>query len=85
MAPCGLPNWRPTLSTQPSVDESRDRLHRGGWSIGDAGSGDLWQVCGTKGEHQLRAVGRTQSEAWRNACELAEAAGLLGPQKDEQW
>jgi hypothetical protein len=36
-------------------------------------------VSGTNGEHQLRAAGRTQSEAWHNAYEVAQTAGLLGP------
>jgi hypothetical protein len=67
-----------------TVDESRDRLHRAGWSIGDAGlcfgAGVVWQVSGTVGFHQLRAEGHTQAEAWHRACELAKAAGLLDNQ-----
>jgi hypothetical protein len=66
------------------VDESRRGLHAAGWSIGDAGfdtaSGSmLWQVCGNRGQHELRAEGHSQGEAWHRACALAEAAGLLLP------
>jgi hypothetical protein len=46
-------------------------------NIGDAGFGDRWLVCGTHGEHELRAEGRIQAEAWHRAFKLAEAAGLL--------
>jgi hypothetical protein len=42
------------VNTYPSIDESHERLHRADWSIGDAGFGDLWQVWGSNGEHQLR-------------------------------
>jgi hypothetical protein len=36
------------MTTFPTVDESRQRLHRAGWSIGDAGvcfgAGLVWQL-----------------------------------------
>jgi hypothetical protein len=35
----------------PSVDESRDRLHLAGWSLGEACFGAAWQVDGTSGEN----------------------------------
>ena len=34
-----------------TVDESRDRLHRAGWSLGEACFGALWQVDGSNGEN----------------------------------
>jgi hypothetical protein len=68
------------MTASPSVDSCRRRLHRAGWSIGDACcSPQVWQVYGTHGEHRLHAEGRTQAEAWRCACEIAESAGLLVP------
>ena len=48
----------------PTVDESRDRLHRAGWSVGDAAFGPLWIVTGTNGENAINASAPTQSEAW---------------------
>jgi hypothetical protein len=68
------------MTILPSVDSCRRRLHLAGWSIGDACcSHQVWQVYGSRGEHELHAEGRTQAEARRCACELAEAAGLLMP------
>ena len=40
--------------------------------------GPLWLVTGTHGMHVIRAAGRTQSEAWYDACELAAAADPRG-------
>ena len=65
----------------PTVDVCLARPHAAGWSVGDVRllgtRGPLWLVTGTRGAHLIRAEGQTQSEAWRNACELARAAGLL--------
>jgi hypothetical protein len=33
----------------PAVDESLDRLHRAGWSVGDHGSGTRRTVAGSTG------------------------------------
>jgi hypothetical protein len=63
----------------PSVDESRDRLHRAGWSVGEIASANCWLVTGANGENQLRAEGGTQAEAWWRACEQARAVGMLAP------
>ena len=41
----------------PSVDESRDRLRRAGWSLGEACFGSTWQVDGRNGENVLVATG----------------------------
>ena len=35
--------------TYPSVDESVDRLHRAGWSVGDYGTATRWVVSGSNG------------------------------------
>ena len=48
----------------PSVDESRDRLHRAGWSLGETCFGSTWQVDGVNGENRLLATGYSQAEAW---------------------
>jgi hypothetical protein len=64
------------VSTYPSVDESRDRLHRAGWSIGEAGGAAVWIVIGTNGENMIRVEGCSQAEAWWRACEQAAAEGM---------
>jgi hypothetical protein len=52
----------------PTVDESRDRLHRAGWSLGEVCTSDGWQVDGTNGENRFVARGGSQAEAWWAAC-----------------
>jgi hypothetical protein len=69
----------------PSVDESRDRLHRAGWSIGDAGGRTSWIVSGTNGENVIRAEGRSQAEAWYRATLQAEAVGMLAKPRQDRW
>jgi hypothetical protein len=68
------------MSTYPSVDECRDRLHRAGWSIGETASGSdhalVWLVTGTNGENCIEASGRSQAEAWYRAT---LQAGTMGP------
>jgi hypothetical protein len=66
----------------PTVDESLDRLHRAGWSIGDYGTATRWVVGDPNGENQLNAEGATRAEAWWFACVQARALGLLAPLKD---
>jgi hypothetical protein len=68
----------------PSVDESFDRLHRAGWSLGEYTVGSphalVWCVEGGNGENRIRVYARTQAEAWSRACEAARAVGMLaGP------
>ena len=60
-----------------SVDESFDRLHQAGWSIGETGGAGYWLVTGTNGENVIRTQGRTQTEAWYRATLQAEAVGML--------
>jgi hypothetical protein len=60
-----------------SVDESLDRLHRAGWSVGDYGTAKRWIVSGGNGENLIYAEGDTRAEAWHRACEQAAAVGML--------
>jgi hypothetical protein len=60
-----------------TVDEVLDRLYRAGWSVGDVALTQGWLVTGSNGENQVRAVGATQAQAWRLACEQAAAVGML--------
>jgi hypothetical protein len=55
------------MPTNPPGDESRDRLHRAGWSLGECCFGSIWQVDGTNGENRLLATGTSQAEAWYRA------------------
>jgi hypothetical protein len=68
------------MSTYPSVDECRDRLHRAGWSIGETAiSSDhalVWLITGTNGENRIEARGRSQNEAWYRAT---WQTGTVGP------
>jgi hypothetical protein len=38
----------------PSVDESRDRLHRAGWSVGEVAGTGGWPELRSNGEASLR-------------------------------
>jgi hypothetical protein len=67
----------------PPVDESRGRLHRAGWSLGECDSGSTWQVDGTNGENRLLATGTSQAEAWWRACCQARELGMLAPARHE--
>jgi hypothetical protein len=73
---------RPEMGQYPSVDESRDRLRRARWSMGDVATANRWLVTGTNGdEYQIMAEGRSQAEAWWNACRQAVDLGLLAPRR----
>ncbi len=66
----------------PPVEESIDRLHRSGWTTGEAGftgsSGrTVWQVDGRNGENRLLVRARTQREAWWRAIESAASCAML--------
>jgi hypothetical protein len=37
----------------PAAEESRDRQHRAGWSVGDVGTAGGWWVNGTNGKIRL--------------------------------
>jgi hypothetical protein len=58
--------------TFPPTEESLERLHRSGWSCGEAaftGSSGrtVWQVDGLNGENRTRVAGATPAEAWWRA------------------
>jgi hypothetical protein len=66
----------------PPTEESLARLHRSGWSTGEAvftgASGrTVWQVDGSNGENRILAVAASQREAWHRAVEAAAACGML--------
>lgn len=65
----------------PTVDESRGRLCRAGWSVGDCAAGGLWLVTGTNGENVVRASAESQAEAWWRACVQAREVGMLAPER----
>src|SRR5262249_35923939 len=70
------------MNTFPTVDESRRRLHRAAWSVGEfatlgAGGMARWCVNGRNGENAVEAAGAAQTEAWYRACQQAEALGML--------
>ena len=69
------------MSGPADIEACHERLHLAGWSIGEVGTTRGWLVTGTNGENVIRAVGRTQAEAWSLACEQAAAVGMLS---DEQ-
>ena len=51
------------MTTYPTVDESRDRLHRAGWSVAEIAPATAWGVSGANGENPLEARGARQAEA----------------------
>jgi hypothetical protein len=72
----------PTAPVYPPSDESFNRLHAAGWSVGDVRvltqTGHLWRVSGANGENAIDATGETQAEAWFRAAEQARTLGFLG-------
>jgi len=62
----------------PTVDASRLRLHRPGWSVGETATAGGWLVTGNNGENAILARGASQEEAWHRAVEQARAVGMLG-------
>jgi hypothetical protein len=71
------------MRAYPSVDESLGRLHRAGWSVGDAAFGPehalVWYVSGANGENRIEASGTTRAEAYWRACCQAREVGMLAP------
>jgi len=71
------------MDTYPNSDESFQRLHKTGWTVGDVAAhtdtGQVWFVTGTNGENQIEARGVSQDEAWHNAVLQAEAVGMTAP------
>jgi hypothetical protein len=73
-----LQNMNQTDDWSP-VDECSEQLRLAGWSVSDilvdTADGPAWIVTGSDGSGTLRAIGRTQTEAWLHAWEQADAAG----------
>ena len=71
------------MSEIPKTDKLFLILHRAGWSIGFTAfvgkDGISWLVYGTKGDYSIQANGKTQEEAWKQACRQAEEMGLVQP------
>ncbi len=71
------------MSEVTKTDKLFQILHRAGWSIdctAFAGrEGITWLVYGTNGDHSIQANGKTQLEAWKQACRRAEELGLVHP------
>jgi hypothetical protein len=66
----------------PPAEESLERLHRSGWSMGVAifvgpSGTTVWRVDGSNGENQIRVVGTTPAEACHGAVLAAAACGML--------
>jgi hypothetical protein len=71
-----------TADAIPPAEESLKRLHRSGWSCGEAGFTHpdgryVHQVDALKGDQPIRAEGATPAEAWWRAVEAAAAVGML--------
>jgi hypothetical protein len=79
LAPSSTRAGTMSAGDHPSSDESFDRLHRAGWSIGEVATSSGWLVTGTNGENSIVSLGRSQAEAWWRACEQARAVGMLAP------
>ncbi len=65
----------------PKTDKLFLILNKAGWSIGVTAfvgkEGMSWLVFGTKGDHSIRAEGKSQEEVWKLACRQAEEMGLV--------
>jgi hypothetical protein len=74
-----LQDMRRTDDWSP-VDVCYERLRLAGWSVADVlvetADGPAWIVTASAGPRMLRAIGQTQSEAWLQVLEQAEAAGI---------
>src|SRR5436190_23983393 len=75
LAPSSTRAGTMSAGDHPSSDESFDRLHRAGWSVGEVATASGWLVTGTNGENAIHARGATQAEAWWEACEQARVVG----------
>jgi hypothetical protein len=62
----------------PTVDTSRARLHRAGWSVGETATATAWLITGNNGENTILARGASQAEAWHRPVEQADAVGMAG-------
>jgi hypothetical protein len=75
----------PPVPSYPTAEESRERLHRAAWCVGEVGTvGGPWLASGTNGENVIKAWARTPDAAWHRACEQAGAVGMLAPERAEK-
>jgi hypothetical protein len=69
------------MSNIPKSDKLFLILHTAGWSIGVTAfvgnEGVTWLVYGAYGDHSIHAEGKSQVEAWTQACRQAEEMGLV--------
>jgi hypothetical protein len=63
----------PAQCTSPSIETSRDRLSRAGWSVWDTTTPDGWLVYGTQEREVIVALGITQQVAWWRFCAKVRA------------
>jgi hypothetical protein len=72
----------------PTVDESRDRLQRAGWSVGEIATAAGWLVTGRNGDVDLPycllrqewialRLRKLSPEKQAGSCTIAYAAGML--------
>jgi hypothetical protein len=82
--PSRISRERPTMSSLTLCQKFSNRLRRQGWTVEESTFGvegpinPIWVVWGHNGEDRIRTHGGTRDEAWRLACELAEAARRRG-------
>jgi hypothetical protein len=72
----------PDAGRFPPANESLHRLHRSGWSCGEAGftypnGRYVHQVDASNGDQWIMGRGATPAEAWHRAVEAARACGML--------
>jgi hypothetical protein len=72
----------PETGAVPPTEQSLHRLHRSGWSTGEAaftGSSGrtVWRVDGSNAVNRFKVEGATPAEAWWRAVEAAAAVGML--------
>lgn len=66
------------MPSLPTPEECRVRLLLAGWCVTETVTGSAYYVFGTHGEHRIEVRASTRGGAWRQACQQAEALGLLG-------
>lgn len=75
--PCSLGHaldrYYKVVTAERTCNESLRALHAEGWSIGETGGAGGWLVTGTRGQQEIHATGKSQSEAWAAAIQQAES------------
>jgi hypothetical protein len=63
----------------PASDAYFISLRRAGWSMGSVTTAQgAWIVSGANGENVIHSEGKTDTEAWQRAFDLAESLGMMG-------